>query len=337
MHLEIRDSDHKDFLQITLGIIAFVLLVLVIIGMVFCWKNTQVRRWIGDCTPWRRKEKPCDGLGVQGAEDLENARVSTPNPARDLRSSLHTPTYSELAREKELRREDATARFSFFNGRTTVPEPAASFGGRSSQRSLSRTERALRYVTKDTQEYLFPELKPEKTTPIIPPAQSPRKYSFRSARSMKRGGAETKLTISAPVYGEYPTLTLSLPPMTLSWPGGYEDGCVRTIMGSEASEPSPTSSLPFTDCAETLSSFATEEVSTIRDYYHSETFTRHFDNYDDRRKRLSCASQISGISIMSTDTGRISLAQVAMRPESKPTLQVIGPCESPRRVVVVHY
>lgn len=336
MHLEPRNVDNKKILQIILGILLPVLLVLVVIGMVFCWKNTQVRRWIGDCTPWRRKERPCDGLGIQGAEDLENARVSTPTPTRDLRSELHTPTYSELAREKELRREDAPSRFSFFNGRTTVPEPAVSFGGRSSQRSLSRTERALRYVTKDTQQYLFPESKPEKVTPVASPPQSPRKYSFRSARAMKRGGAETKLTISAPIFTDYPTLTLSLPPMTLSWPSGYEDGCVRTITRSEASEPSPTSSLPFTDCAETLSSFATEEISTI-DYYHNEAFTRHFDGYDDRRKRLSCASQMSGISIMSTDTGRISLAQVAMRPESRPTIQVIGRCESPRGVVVVHY
>lgn len=301
--------------------------------MVFCWKNTQVRRWIGDCTPWRRKERTCDGLGIQGA-DLENARVPTPNPARDLnpRPSLHKPTFSELALEKELQHEDTT-RFSIFSRHTVVPDLAPSFGAQSIQPSLSFTERVLRYVTKDTQQYLFPELNSEKVTPVAPPAPSPRKYSFRSSRAMKKGGAGTKLTISAPIYREFPTLTLSRPPMARHWSGGS----TRTITGSGSSEPSPTLTVPLTDCAETLSSFASEDINTI-DYYHNDEFTRrHFDDFDDRRKRLSCASQYSGISIMSTDTGRISLAQVAMRPESRPTLQIIGPCESPRRVVVVHY
>lgn len=312
--------------------------------MVFCWKNAQVRRWIGDCTPWRRKEL-CDGLGIQGFGDLENARVPTPNPARDLGPSQHKPTFSELALEKELQREDATSRFSIFSRHTAVPDLAPSFGGESLHPSLSLTERVLRYVTKDTQQFLFPELKPEKekVTPIpspapsppapSPPAPSPRKYSFRSSRAMKKGGAGTKLTISAPIYREYPTLTLGLPPVTLSWPGGS----TRTITGSVDSEPSPSLTVPLTDCAETLSSFASEDTCTIN-YYHNDAFTRrHFSDFEDRRKRLSFSSQMSGISIMSTDTGRISLAQVAMRPESRPTLQIIGPCESPRRVVVVHY
>ncbi|KAL0634334.1 hypothetical protein Q9L58_006738 [Maublancomyces gigas] len=309
--------------------------------MVFCWKNAQVRRWIGDCTPWRRKERACDGLGIQGA-DLENARVLTPNPPRDLRPSIHRPsihkpTFSELALEKEIQCEDTT-RFSIFSRHTTVPDMAASFGARSIQPSLSLAGRALRYVTKDTQQFLFPELKSEKVTPVASPPSppsppSPRKFSFRSSRAMKKGGAGTKLTISAPIYGEFPTLTLALPPVTVSWP----DGSTRTITGSGSSEPSPALTIPLTDCAETLSSFASEEISTI-DYYHNDAFTRrHFDDFDNRRKRLSCSSQYSGISIMSTDTGRISLAQVAMRPESRPTLQIIGPCESPRRVVVVHY
>lgn len=330
MHLEPRDTDHKEHFYITLGIFSFVFLALLVSAMVFCWKNAQVRRWIGDCTPWRRKERACDGLGIQGA-DLENARVLTPNPPRDLRPSLHKQTFSELALEKEIQREDTT-RFSIFSRHTTVPDVAASFGAQSIQPSLSLAGRVLRYVTKDTQQFLFPELKSEKVTPVASPP-SPRKYSFRSSRAMKKGGAGTKLTISAPIYGEFPTLTLALPPVTLSWP----DGSTRTITGSGSSEPSPALTIPLTDCAETLSSFASEEISAI-DYYHHDAFTRrHFDDFDNRRKRLSCSSQYSGISIMSTDTGRISLAQVAMRPESRPTLQIIGPCESPRRVVVVHY
>lgn len=330
MHLEPRDTDHKEHFYITLGIFSFVFLALLVAAMVFCWKNAQVRRWIGDCTPWRRKERACDGLGIQGA-DLENARVLTPNPPRDLRPSLHKQTFSELALEKEIQREDTT-RFSIFSRHTTVPDVAASFGAQSIQPSLSLAGRVLRYVTKDTQQFLFPELKSEKVTPVASPP-SPRKYSFRSSRAMKKGGAGTKLTISAPIYGEFPTLTLALPPVTLSWP----DGSTRTITGSGSSEPSPALTIPLTDCAETLSSFASEEISAI-DYYHHDAFTRrHFDDFDNRRKRLSCSSQYSGISIMSTDTGRISLAQVAMRPESRPTLQIIGPCESPRRVVVVHY
>lgn len=331
MHLEPRDTDHKEHFYITLGIFSFVFLALLVAAMVFCWKNTQVRRWIGDCTPWRRKERACDGLGIQGA-DLENARVVlTPNPPRDLRPSLHKPTFSELALEKEIQREDTT-RFSIFSRHTEVPDMAASFGAQSIQPSLSLAGRVLRYVTKDTQQFLFPELKSEKVTPVASPP-SPRKYSFRSSRAMKKGVSGTKLTISAPIYREFPTLTLGLPPVTLSWP----DGSTRTITGSGSSEPSPALTIPLTDCAETLSSFASEEINTI-DYYHNDAFTRrHFDDFDIRRKRLSCSSQYSGISIMSTDTGRISLAQVAMRPESRPTLQIIGPCESPRRVVVVHY
>lgn len=332
MHLEPQDTDHRDHFYITLGIFSFVLLSLVAAAMVFCWKNTQVRRWIGDCTPWRRKERTCDGLGIQGA-DLENARVPTPNPARDLRPSPHKQTFSELALEKELQHEDTT-RFSIFSRHTTVPDAAASFGAQSIQPSLSLAERVLRYVTKDTQQFLFPEIKSEKVTPVTsPPTPPPRKYSFRSSRALKKGGGGTKLTISAPIYGEFPTLTLSRPPMTRTW----SSGSTRTITGSGRSEPSPTLTVPLTDCAETLSSFASEDINTI-DYYHNDEFTRrHFSDFDDRRKRLSCTSQYSGISIMSTDTGRISLAQVAMRPESRPTLQIIGPCESPRRVVVVHY
>lgn len=332
--LEPRSNHSASVLQITVGIFSFVLLALLVVGMVLCWNNPQIRRWIGDCAPWRRKQRLCKGLGIEGAGDLEGARDSTPNLERDLRSELHTPTYSELAREKELRRGDAPSHFSSLADLTIIPVPEVPASVGSPRPSLSRTERALRYVTKDSQHYLFPvSSKPEKRTPSSLSAPSPRKFSFRSARSMKKGIPGTQLTISAPVYGA-PTLTLSLPPtMTLSWVN-YEP----TISGSESSEPSPTTSLPFTDCAETLSSVDSEEVATIDFNQHLDPLysRRNLDGLEPGMKRLSVASQISGLSIMSTDTGKVSFAQVAMRPESKPQLQIIGPCESPRRVVM-HY
>lgn len=315
---------------IAIGVSLFVLFALLLTGMVLCWKNPQVRRWIGDCTPWRWKREGNGvnkGLGIEGAGDLEggNSRAITPNAEGDLKPELlHTATYSELAREKELR-ENTTKFNSRIDVATTVPEPVASSG---SPRLV--VSKALRYVTKDAQHFLFPSFsRPVKGELDSTLATSPRKYSFRTARAVKKGEPGTKLTISAPVYGELPTLTLSLPTMTLSW-ANYEP----TIAGSESSEHSPTSTLPFTDCAETLS--GSEDVSTV-DYEAFNNRLSNFDEFRDNRKRLSVHSQMSGVSIISADTGKVSFAQVAMRPESRPTLQIIGPCESPKRVVVVHY
>ncbi|RPB11612.1 hypothetical protein P167DRAFT_546184 [Morchella conica CCBAS932] len=352
-----REDDGHDRISpttiITVSVFLAILLILLLAGMVFCWRNPH---WL---SVWRRKQRDdnatytarAKGLGIEGAGDLEESRPNT------QRSDM---SYADLAREKELRREDyhtpvvmpsrekessrvdvTTAHDA--QAHTTFPKPVASLG--TPRLAMSK---AIRYVTKDAQ-YLSifqtfskspssakgtPKIAPPRVA--LPPQQlSPRKYGFRSARAAKKGRTGPKLSISAPVYGDLPPLTLSLPTMTLSW-ANYENG---TGPSPEPSSISPNQSeLVFTDCVESLSDAEdAEEVSTV-DY---EAFSSRGGEFSDYRrasngKRLSFHSQMSGVSILSTDTGKVSFAQVAMRPESKPTLQIIGPSESPRKVVV-HY
>ncbi|KAH0604305.1 uncharacterized protein H6S33_006682 [Morchella sextelata] len=334
-HRERKEREGDDRISpttiITVAVFLAILFILLIAGMVFCWRNPH---WL---SAWRRKAAAAQvdanatarakGLGIEGAGDLEESRPNT------QRSDM---SYADLAREKELRREDdhavmpsrekdssrvdVTTAAAADDAHTAFPKPVASLG--TPRLAMSK---AIRYVTKDAQ-YLsifqtFSKSPSAKGTPniapprVLPPQLSPRKYGFRSARSAKKGGTGPKLSISAPVYGDLPPLTLSLPTMTLSWTN-YEDGT-----GPEPISPNQ-SELVFSDCVESLSDAEdAEEVSTV-DY---EAFSSRGGEFSDYRrgssgKRLSFHSQMSGVSILSTDTGKI-----------------IGPSESPRKVVVVHY
>ncbi|KAI5837282.1 hypothetical protein DFP73DRAFT_532083 [Morchella snyderi] len=328
---------------ITVAVFLALLLILLLAGMVFCWRNPH---WL---SVWRRNTAiPRDdngmarvkGLGIEGAGDLEESRPGTQT------SEL---SYADLAREKELRREDdhhivvpsfrekESSRVDVTaDAHTTFPKPVASLG--TPRLAMSK---AIKYVTKEAQ-YLSifhafsrspsvagtPTIAPPR---VLPPQLSPRRYGFRSARAAKKGRTGPKLSISAPMYGDLPPLTLSLPTMTLSW-ATYENGAgpgqgpgpgpgpqPGPVMELEPESPSH-SELVFTDCMESLSESEedAEEISTV-DY---EAFSSRGGEFNDYRrassgKRLSFHSQMSGL-CAGSDEARVEADVADDRAEREP-------------------
>ncbi|PWW73920.1 hypothetical protein C7212DRAFT_346492 [Tuber magnatum] len=153
----------------------------------------------------------------------------------------------------------------------------------------SRAARVLQFVRRPS--YLFPSPPPEVARIV----------------SQKREGS------NAPPHTVPPTLTLTLPPSTINW-GTYD--------ASSAICTSPATTIPFTPCSEQPSCAETE--ATITNFEQELAKNSRHNSPGDRRKRLSVQSQNSGASLISADSARVSLAQVATKPKSKPRIRVIG-------------
>jgi len=154
---------------------------------------------------------------------------------------------------------------------------------------LSRAARVLQFVRRPS--YFFPSPAPEIAC-MVP----------------REGDGSDAPPRTAP-----PTLTLTLPPSTINW-GTYDASPVICA--------SPATTIPFTpyseqpSCAETDVTVANFEQELAKNSRHN--------GPGERRKRLSVQSQNSGLSLISGDSARVSLAQVATKPKSKPRIRVIG-------------
>lgn len=154
---------------------------------------------------------------------------------------------------------------------------------------LSRAARVLQFVRRPS--YFFPSPPPEVACII----------------SREGEGSDT------PPRTAPPTLTLTLPPSTINW-GTYDASPVICA--------SPTTTIPFTPCSEQPS--CAEAEATVTNFEQELAKNSRHNGPGDRRKRLSVQSQSSGASLISADSARVSLAQVATKPKSKPRIRVIG-------------
>ncbi|KAG0637401.1 hypothetical protein HOY80DRAFT_273392 [Tuber brumale] len=152
----------------------------------------------------------------------------------------------------------------------------------------SRAARVLQFVRRPS--YFFPSPPPE----------------IACMATRERDGSD------APPRTAPPTLTLTLPPSTINW-GTYDASPVICV--------SP-ATIPLTPHCEQPSR-AEKEVPVTNFEQELAKNPRH-NGPGERRKRLSVQSQNSGVSLISADSARVSLAQVATKPKSKPRIRVIG-------------
>ena len=219
------------------------------------------------------------------AGDIESNLGFSADPARDLtKSPLASPSAFGGNGEKEPLEPEPDAANNPHHADTETHDASSEVG------ELSRAARVLQFVRRPS--YFFPSLPPE------------------LACIISRGGEAS----DDPPRTTPPTLTLTLPPSTINW--GTYDASSPIICAS------PTTTIPFTPCSEQPSCAETE--ATVTNFEQELANNSQHNSPGSRRKRLSVQSQNSGASLISADSARVSLAQVATKPKSKPRIRVIG-------------
>ncbi|RPB01990.1 hypothetical protein L873DRAFT_1788020 [Choiromyces venosus 120613-1] len=293
--LSARDIAHSPkHIKIIFAIFTAALSLLVILGAYFCWRYWPFGKWarrrIGDATGGRHERY----RSYNETGDIESNLGSSVGPARDLtQSPMASPSSAFRGDgEKEFLEPEPDAP----NNNTRHPADSGTYDASSEVGEISRAARVLQFVRGPS--YLFPSPPPEVASII----------------SREKGGCS-----DAPPRTTPPTLTLTLPASTINW--GTYDASSPVICAS------PATTIPFTpcseqpSCAETEATFTNFEQELLKNSRHNNNIN---NSPGDRRKRLSVQSQNSGVSLISADSARVSLAQVATKPKSKPRIRVIG-------------